>query len=76
MKQTGSENLLTKFNMQISVDKTAVNNFRLVYLHFKGSRANSAGPGCSKLTTSLFNVSLKFQMFISEICRYFMLKKC
>ena len=35
----------------------------------------SPGPGCSKLTTSLVNVSLKFQMLISEICQYFLLKK-
>ena len=35
-----------------------------------------SGPGCSKLTTSLVNVSLKFQMLISEICQYFLLKKC
>ena len=34
------------------------------------------GPGCSKLTTSLVNVSLKFQMLISQICQYFLLKKC
>ena len=34
------------------------------------------GPGCSKLTTSLVNVLLKFQMLISEICQYFLLKKC
>ena len=33
------------------------------------------GPGCSKLTTSLVNVSLKFQMLISYICHYFLLKK-
>ena len=26
------------------------------------------GPGCSKLTTSLVNISLKFQTLISEIC--------
>ena len=36
----------------------------------------TSGPGCSKLTTSLVNVSLKFQMLISEICQYFLLKKC
>ena len=35
-----------------------------------------SGPGCSKLTTSLVNVSLKFQMLISEICQYLLLKKC
>ena len=32
-------------------------------------------PGCSKLTTSLVNVWLKFQMLISQICQYFLLKK-
>ena len=35
-----------------------------------------SGPGCSKLTTSLVNVSLKFQTLISEIFQYFLLKKC
>ena len=34
-----------------------------------------AGPGCSKLMTSLVNVSLKFQTLISNICQYFLLKK-
>ena len=35
-----------------------------------------SGPGCSKLTTSLDNVSINFQMVISEIRQYFLLKKC
>ena len=34
------------------------------------------GLGCSKLTTSLVNVSLKFQTLISQVCQYFLLKKC
>ena len=34
------------------------------------------GPGCSKLTTSLVNVSLKFLTLISQICQYFLLEKC
>ena len=34
-----------------------------------------AGPGCSKLTTSLVNVSLKLQTLIFEIRQYFLLKK-
>ena len=34
------------------------------------------GPGCSKLTTSLVNETLKFQTLISQICQYFLLKKC
>ena len=32
--------------------------------------------GCSKLTTLLVNISLKFQMLIWEIHQYFMLKTC
>ena len=35
----------------------------------------SAGPGCSKLTTSLVNVSLNFQKLISQICQYFFVEK-
>ena len=35
----------------------------------------STGPGCSKLTTSLVNVSLKFQKSKTKICQYFLLKK-
>ena len=33
-----------------------------------------SGPGCSKLTTSLVNVLLKFQTLISQICQYFLSK--
>ena len=33
------------------------------------------GPGCSKLTTLLVNISLKFQMLISQNCQYFLMKK-
>ena len=33
-----------------------------------------SGPGCSNLTMSLINVSLKFQTLISEIRHYFLLK--
>ena len=35
-----------------------------------------AEPGCSKLTTSLVNVSIKLQTLISEIQQHFLLKKC
>ena len=38
--------------------------------------AVNSGPGCSKLTTLLDNVSLKFQKSKTEICQYFLLKKC
>ena len=34
------------------------------------------GAVCSKLTTSLADETLKFQMLISPICQYFLLKKC
>ena len=33
------------------------------------------GPSCSNLTM-LVNVSLNFQKLISQICQYFLLKKC
>ena len=33
------------------------------------------GPGCSKLMTSLVNMSLKFQTLISQISRYFFVEK-
>ena len=35
-----------------------------------------SGPGCSKLTMLLVNVSLNFQMSTSERHQYFLLKKC
>ena len=35
-----------------------------------------SGPGCSKLTTSLVNILLKFQMLISEIHQNFLLNNC
>ena len=35
-----------------------------------------SGPSSSKLTTSLVKVSLNFQELISQICQYFLLKKC
>ena len=35
-----------------------------------------SGPSFSKLTTSLVNVSLKFQTLMPEIHQYFSLKKC
>ena len=34
-----------------------------------------SGPSCSKLTTSLVNISLKFRTCISEICKYFFVEK-
>ena len=45
-------------------------------LHSCKLKKKSSGLGCSKLTTSLVNVSLKFQTLISQICHYFLLKKC
>ena len=33
-----------------------------------------SGPGCSKLTTSLGNETLKFQTLISQICQYYLLE--
>ena len=36
----------------------------------------SSGPSGSKQMTSLVNVLLKFQTYISQIRQYFLLKKC
>ena len=41
----------------------------------QGQPYSNPGPGCLKLTTSLVNVSLKFQAFRFYICQYFLLKK-
>ena len=40
------------------------------------SPVNYSGPSCSKLTMSLVNVSLKFKSNDTQICCYFLLKKC
>ena len=45
-------------------------------LYMQTRTTSTCGPGCSKLTTSLVNVSLKFQTLISQIRQYFLLKKC
>ena len=39
-------------------------------------KVSNTGSGCSKLTMSLVNVSLKFQTLIPDFCQYFILKKC
>ena len=44
--------------------------------NFNDALGKNPGPGCSKLTTSLVNVLLKFQKLISQICQHFLLKKC
>ena len=44
--------------------------------HFLIRIVCTAGPSCSKITKSLVNVSLKFQMLISENGQNFLLNKC
>ena len=41
----------------------------------KGSHEGKSPGLGSKLTTSLVNVSLNFKKLISQICKYFLLKK-
>ena len=48
----------------------------LIHLKVYPFSMNRSGPGCSNLTMSLVNVSLKFQMLKSEIRHYFLSKKC
>ena len=38
-------------------------------------QTHGQGPSCLKLTTSLFNETLKFQTFISQIGQYFFVEK-
>ena len=52
------------------------NGFQEAPLSYRFSHLKISGPNCSKLTTSLVNVSLTFQTLISEIRQYFLLKKC
>ena len=47
----------------------------VVNLAYNNMLTNS-GPGCSKLTMSLVNVSLNFQKLISLTCQYFLLENC
>ena len=53
-----------------------MNRGTLVFLKMCLHVKNVPGPSCSKLTTSLVNVSLKFQTLILQIHCYFLLKKC
>ena len=50
--------------------------YAVKYFKDYNTKLDQAGPGCSKLSTSLVNVSLNFQKFISQICQHFLLKKC
>ena len=51
-------------------------NLGLHFCHLNCNFGDNPGPGCSKLTTSLVNETLKFQTLISQIFQYFLLKKC
>ena len=58
-------------NLSFSQEKRIVQLFLSVL-----GELTSLWLGCSKLMMSLFNKMLKFQSLISEICQYFLLKKC
>ena len=51
--------------------KSHKTNCKISFSIFPTNKAYPSGPGCSKLTTSLVNVSLKVRKLISEICQYF-----
>ena len=55
----------------IFINKSAIDNTRN-----SDTFTKCFGAGCSKVMTSLVNVSLIFQTLISEIYQYFMLKTC
>ena len=48
--------------------------YHYVFFMINTKYSSQPGPGCSKLTTLLVNVSLKFQTLISQICQYFLSK--
>ena len=56
------------------INPISKDTIRLPHKHVR--LALISGPNCSKLTTSLVNDPLKLQMLISQICQYFLLKKC
>ena len=63
----------------ISVIPSYLEHWQLLWCHFFCSWhkvCRCSGPGCSKLTTSLVNVSLNFQTLISNMRYYFLLKNC
>ena len=52
--------------------------FTKLFLYYQqGSKSfYYSGSGCSKLTTSLINISLNFQTLVSTVeCQYFLLKQ-
>ena len=64
------------FQIIVSLTKSLVKNSSGLTVLTKSNALQliaekKSGPGFSKLTTSLVNVSLKFQMYISQICQYF-----
>ena len=89
--QTEAESIYTEHSSQGSVTIRAnctilrniylseiiyFSNFDRIAIKTDAMLMATSGPGCSKQTTSLVNVSLKFQTLISEKCQNFLLKKC
>ena len=70
-----SHNLDHAYYVSICIDVNK-NFVTETLIHCLDNYGHFSGPGCSKLTTSLVNVSLKFQTLIFNICQYFLLKKC
>ena len=68
---------LSKISVLLWIYKTSILTVKklIIRTHILGSYQIGSGPRCAKLTTSLVNVSLKFQTLISNICKYCLLKK-
>ena len=62
--------------LRLSVCPSTCPYHERVLVNYGVSMISTYGASCSKLTTSLVNILLKFQMLISEISEYFLLKKC
>ena len=61
----------TEYPYSIVLQPLEISMFEILQVDYK----KRSGPCYSNLTTSLVNVTLKFQTLISEIRHYFLLKK-
>ena len=73
LRQMPIQNFL---NINFNTNKWTKSTFEVeVYLNLLITQSKFSGSGCSKLTLSLVNVLLKFQMLIYGIRQYFLLKQ-
>ena len=75
-RQTGGLKLLPNVKMAEKTWGVPIYHKEVMMMNNCSNNFNYPGAGCSKLTTSLVKVSLKFQTLISEVIQYFLLREC